>query len=72
MRVAVLSDVHGNVEALRAVLADVRAAEVDRVVVCGDLTWGPEPAEVAGMVRDLPRPASSPTGSGRRQAIVET
>jgi predicted phosphodiesterase len=50
----VLSDVHGNVEALRAVLADVRAAEVDRVVVCGDLTWGPEPAEVAGMVRDLP------------------
>jgi predicted phosphodiesterase len=54
MRLAVLSDVHGNVEALRAVLADVRAADVDRVVVCGDLTWGPEPAEVARMVRDLP------------------
>src|SRR5215207_6358395 len=54
MRVAVLSDVHGNVEALRAVLADVRAAGVDRVVVCGDLTWGPEPAAVARMVRDLP------------------
>jgi predicted phosphodiesterase len=54
MRVAVLSDVHGNVEALRAVLADVRDAGVDRVVVCGDLTWGPEPAEVARMIQDLP------------------
>jgi predicted phosphodiesterase len=43
-RLAVLSDVHANVPALLAVLAepDVRAA--DLVVFCGDLTWGPEPA----------------------------
>jgi predicted phosphodiesterase len=51
--VAVLSDVHGNVEALRAVLADVTAAGLDDVVVCGDLTWGPEPAAVARLVREL-------------------
>lgn len=44
--VAVLSDVHGVLPVLDAVLAepDVRAA--DRIVVCGDLVAGPQPVEV--------------------------
>ncbi|HEX6685580.1 MAG TPA: YfcE family phosphodiesterase [Candidatus Limnocylindrales bacterium] len=48
--VAVVSDVHGNVPALRAVLADARAAGVDTVVSCGDLTWGAEPDLTAELV----------------------
>ncbi len=36
-RLAILSDIHSNVFALRGVLADVRAAGVDEVLLLGDL-----------------------------------
>lgn len=42
-RVAALYDVHGNVAALEAVLAEVRAEGADLVVFGGDLAWGPFP-----------------------------
>jgi predicted phosphodiesterase len=45
MRVAVLADVHGNLPALDAVLADVAAVGVDAIVLNGDLATGPMPAE---------------------------
>ncbi|MER5387232.1 metallophosphoesterase family protein [Streptomyces sp. NPDC002688] len=44
-RVAVLSDVHANIPALDAVLAEPDVASADLVVLCGDLTWGPQPQE---------------------------
>ena len=40
MRVAVLSDIHGNIAALEAVLAEVETARVDAVVCCGDVAGG--------------------------------
>jgi predicted phosphodiesterase len=41
-RLAVLSDVHGNLPALEAVAAELAEASPDAVVVAGDfLTWGP-------------------------------
>ena len=43
MRVATLSDVHGNLAALDAVLADVVEAGVDSVVFTGDVALGPFP-----------------------------
>jgi putative phosphoesterase len=45
MRIAALADVHGNLPALTAVLADVDAADVDTIVVAGDIASGPMPAE---------------------------
>lgn len=45
MRVAVLNDIHGNLPALDAVLAEVDRADVDAIVVGGDLVWGPMPSE---------------------------
>ena len=45
MRVAALYDVHGNLPALEAVLADLDADPVDELVVGGDVVWGPYPAE---------------------------
>ena len=45
MRVAALCDVHGNLPALEAVLAEVAALEVDRVVCGGDVVSGPFPRE---------------------------
>jgi len=54
LRVAALYDVHANVPALEAVLADVERERVDTIVFGGDLTWGPEPSEALTIVRSLP------------------
>jgi len=41
---AIVSDIHGNVEALRAVLADIEQQQVDGVVCLGDIVgYGPDP-----------------------------
>ena len=53
-RIAALSDIHGNVAALEAVIADVMREKPDKVVVAGDLVMnGPEPAAVVDMLRNL-------------------
>ena len=46
MRVAAISDIHGNLPALEAVLADIEREGVDGIVVAGDTVSGPWPAEV--------------------------
>ncbi len=42
MQLAVMSDIHGNLPALEAVLADVKQHNVDGIIVAGDLTGGPQ------------------------------
>lgn len=57
MRIAVVSDVHGNQAALEAVLADVRDAAPDLVLLGGDLAdAGSSPAAVVDRLRDLACP----------------
>jgi diadenosine tetraphosphatase ApaH/serine/threonine PP2A family protein phosphatase len=52
MRVAVISDVHSNLSALQAVLADVDAAAVDELWCLGDVVgYGPRPNECCDLVR---------------------
>ncbi|MGH3031489.1 MAG: metallophosphoesterase family protein, partial [Gaiellaceae bacterium] len=45
MRVAALYDIHGNLPALEAVLADLERVTPDLVVVGGDTVFGPFPRE---------------------------
>jgi putative phosphoesterase len=45
MRVAALADIHGNVQALDAVLADSRCASAEEIVVLGDVVAGTFPVE---------------------------
>ena len=53
MRVAVLSDVHANLHALEAVLADVDAEGFDEIWCLGDVVgYGPRPNECAALVRE--------------------
>jgi putative phosphoesterase len=53
MRVAVLSDIHGSLAALEAVLADLRRSAPDLVLHGGDLVVnGPRPDEVATAIRE--------------------
>ncbi|MGH3065398.1 MAG: metallophosphoesterase family protein [Gaiellaceae bacterium] len=53
MRVAALSDIHGNLPALGAVLADLENARVDAIVVAGDSISGPWPAEVFDLLAEV-------------------
>ena len=53
MRVAVLSDVHSNLHALEAVLADVDRAGADEVWCLGDVVgYGPRPNECVARLRE--------------------
>jgi len=54
MRIAVLSDIHGNLTAFEAVLQDVRGLAPDVAVIGGDLVGtGSSPAEVVDKIREL-------------------
>jgi putative phosphoesterase len=51
VKIAALYDIHANLPALEAVLADVDRADV--VVIGGDVVWGPWPAETMDLLRAL-------------------
>jgi predicted phosphodiesterase len=54
VRIAVVSDVHGNLAALEAVLADLELLAPDLVAHGGDLAFnGPRPAECVDRIREL-------------------
>ena len=49
---AVISDIHGNAEALRTVLADIERRGITRIICLGDIVgYGPEPLECVDLVR---------------------
>ena len=52
-RIGVLSDPHGNLMALDAVLAELEREELDGLVCLGDVAVGPQPAETLARVRAL-------------------
>ncbi len=53
-RTAILSDIHGNLTALKAVLAHVKTQNIDRIVCLGDVVgYGPQPCECLDLVMDF-------------------
>ena len=54
MRVALISDMHGNAVALRTVLEDIEREDVDLIVSLGDVAQGgPQPRECVDILREL-------------------
>ena len=54
MRIAAISDIHGNRFALDAALADIKTKAVDKIVCLGDtVQGGPQPAETVERLREL-------------------
>ncbi len=54
MRTAIVSDIHGNLEALQSVLQDIKSQGCDRVVCLGDVVgYGPNPCECLDIVTTL-------------------
>ena len=58
MKLAVISCIHGNVEALDAVLADIDTQKAEEIYCLGDLVgYGPYPNEVVEKIRSLAIPS---------------
>lgn len=54
MRIALISDIHGNGVALETVLHDLKSEEVDHIVCLGDVaTDGPQPRQVIARLKNL-------------------
>ncbi len=70
MRVAALYDIHGNLPALDAVVADVRRANVDRIVVGGDVLPGPMPRETLDRLARIDVPTDYIMGNGDREVVA--
>jgi predicted phosphodiesterase len=72
MRVAAIYDIHGNVPALAAVLAEIRRAAVDQIVVGGDVLPGPMPVETLDCLLDVEDiPVQFIRGNGDRAVLEE-
>jgi putative phosphoesterase len=69
MRIAAVSDIHGNLNALDAVLADIERRGVDRIVNLGDIVSGPlMPRETARRLMALGLPTIR--GNHERQVLT--
>lgn len=54
MKIAIISDIHSNLEALKEVLLDIGKQKVDQVLCAGDIVgYGPNPKECLALVRSI-------------------
>jgi predicted phosphodiesterase len=82
VRVAALYDIHGNLPALQAVLAELEREQVDSIVVGGDVLWGPFQNECVSLLLDAGslflsgncerEVLSDPNDGGRAQPVEAT
>ncbi len=70
MPVAAIYDIHGNLPALEAVLDEIRQADVDRVIVGGDVLPGPMPSETLTRLLDLDVPVEFIHGNGESAVLA--
>lgn len=55
IRLAILADIHGNYQALEAVLDDISNNFIDKVIIAGDhICDGPEPDKILDTIRKIP------------------
>jgi predicted phosphodiesterase len=71
MRVAALYDIHANLPALEAVLADVREAKVDVIVLGGDVVVGPMPRQTLALLLGQDIPLRCIRGNGELAVLAQ-
>jgi predicted phosphodiesterase len=69
VRVAVLSDIHGVLPALEAVLAEPDVAAADLIALTGDLAAGPQPAETLDVLSGIGERAVWIRGNADRELV---
>src|SRR6266568_5307712 len=70
MKIAALYDIHGNLPALRAVLAELAEMQPDVIVVGGDIITGPMPAQTLEVLTQLRTPVRSLRGNCDREVVT--
>jgi putative phosphoesterase len=70
VRVAVLADIHGNLPALRAVLAELDAEPFDAIVVAGDVVGGAYPRGALERLAKRKEPLVWISGNSEREAVA--
>lgn len=54
MKIAIISDIHGNIDALESVLADIEKEKCDKIFCLGDIIMaGPEPLKTIKRIQEL-------------------
>ena len=71
MLVAAIYDIHGNLPALEAALAEIERENVDQIVVGGDVLPGPMPRECLELILNLTIPTRFITGNGDRVVLEQ-
>jgi predicted phosphodiesterase len=71
LKIAALYDIHGNLPALEAVVAELRQAGVDQVVVGGDVLPGPMCRDCLTLLRRLEWPVQFIMGNGDEASLDE-
>ena len=69
MAIAVLYDIHANLAALEAVIAEIRRERIGRIVCGGDVVPGPMPRETIDYLRALDIPVDYIRGNGDREVL---
>ena len=69
MAIAVLYDIHANLAALEAVIAEIRRERIGRIVCGGDVVPGPMPRETVDYLRALDIPVDYIRGNGDREVL---
>jgi predicted phosphodiesterase len=71
MSIAALYDIHGNLPALEAVLEEVRALDVEQIVVGGDVLPGPMPCATLQLLLESTIPARFIQGNGELAVLAQ-
>src|SRR5438105_940428 len=69
MCVGAIYDIHSNLAALAAVLAEIDRENVDQIIVGGDVVPGPMPRETITRLLDVRLPKQFITGNGDREIV---
>lgn len=69
MQIAAIYDIHGNLPALAATLAEIDTQTPDRIIVGGDLASGPMPRETLDLLMGLGERAQFIKGNSDREVV---
>lgn len=73
MRYALLSDIHGNLAAFEAVLADIETKEIAEIWCLGDIVgYGPDPVECISLLRKQPHVCIAGNHDWAAAGLVDT
>ena len=52
MKIAIIADIHSNLEAFEAVLKDIKSKEIDKIICLGDIVgYGSSPNECIELIK---------------------